>query len=77
MTVDTREGCALNGERLEHTTPLRVAAAGLPDLTTHERAEVRSQILRYLGYVLPNTNLDELVLFREVDARPGDPLVAA
>jgi hypothetical protein len=77
MTADTKEACAPNRELYEHTTALRVAAASLPNLTTRERAEVRSQILRYLGYLLPKTSLDSLVLFPEVDARRGDPLVAA
>ena len=46
MAADTKEGCALIRELFGHTTALRVAAAGLPNLTTHERAKVRSQILR-------------------------------
>ena len=34
MTIDATEACAPNRELLGHTTALRVAAAGFPDLTT-------------------------------------------
>jgi Hemerythrin HHE cation binding domain len=77
MTVDTQQFRQAHYELREQTAELRLAAERLPALTTHERAETRRQILRYLDeHVVPHTKLDELVLYPEVATRLGDPLVA-
>ena len=81
MTVEI-----LDTERFREAQPrlhqsraeLRFAAKRLPTLTTHERNELRGQILRHLHeHVEPRPGLDEMLLYPDLATRLADPLVDA
>ena len=78
MTIDTEGFRRAHQELHEQTAELRLAAEGIPTLSTYERAQTRARVLSFLRErVEPHTRLDELVLFPEVVSRLGDPLVTA
>jgi hypothetical protein len=77
MAADPEGPRAVGHELREQASDLRLAAERLPVLTTFERAETRSQILRHLHeHFVRHTKLDELTLYPEVATRLTDPLVA-
>ena len=78
MTIDTEGFRRAHQELHEQTAELRLAAEGIPTLSTYERAQTRARVLSFLRERIdPHTRLDELVLFPEVVSRLGDPMVTA